>query len=167
MSRAASAPAQAAPIDATQFLRPHLLKLAAYTPSEPFEILSAKYGRAPQDIIKLDANENPYGPPPEVLNALATMPFPHIYPDPETRALRKALAEMNDCPMENILVSDPLRAGPEAPQRWRPGCCGPQAIASGRSIAAQGSHRPRPARRSAAAAARRQQLQLLSQAAEH
>lgn len=108
MSRAASAPAQvdgASTIDATQFLRPHLLKLAAYTPIEPFEILSARYGRAPQDIIKLDANENPYGPPPEVLSALANMPFPHIYPDPETRTLRKALGEMNNVPMEHILVS--------------------------------------------------------------
>eukprot|EP00775_Hariotina_reticulata_P002731 gene2731-3028_t len=32
------------------------------------------------------------------------MPFPHIYPDPETRRLRKALAEWNDIPMENLLV---------------------------------------------------------------
>lgn len=90
----------------TQFLRPHLLKLAAYTPIEPFEILSSRYGRSPQDIVKLDANENPYGPPPEVREALANMPFPHIYPDPETRRLRKALAEWNDIPMEHLLVSE-------------------------------------------------------------
>eukprot|EP00878_Enallax_costatus_P022330 GHUV01023682.1.p1 GENE.GHUV01023682.1~~GHUV01023682.1.p1 ORF type:complete len:199 (+),score=19.09 GHUV01023682.1:116-712(+) len=88
----------------TQFLRPHLLKLAPYTPIEPFEVLSAKYGRSPQDIVKLDANENPYGPPPEVREALANMPFPHIYPDPETRRLRKALADWNDIPMEHLLV---------------------------------------------------------------
>lgn len=86
------------------FLRPHLLKLAAYTPIEPFEILSARYGRKPEDIVKLDANENPYGPPPEVRQALAVMPFPHVYPDPETRTLRKALAEMNDIPIEHLLV---------------------------------------------------------------
>eukprot|EP00879_Flechtneria_rotunda_P021864 GHRR01023057.1.p1 GENE.GHRR01023057.1~~GHRR01023057.1.p1 ORF type:complete len:359 (+),score=48.83 GHRR01023057.1:22-1098(+) len=91
-------------ISPTQFLRPHLLQLAPYTPIEPFEILSAKYGRRPQDIVKLDANENPYGPPPEVREALANMPFPHIYPDPETRRLRKALAEWNDIPMEHLLV---------------------------------------------------------------
>jgi len=97
----------------TSFLRSHLLRLAPYTPIEPFEILSAKYGRSPQDIVKLDANENPYGPPPEVREALAAMPFPHIYPDPETRRLRKALAEWNDIPMENLLVSTVLAAHPQ------------------------------------------------------
>mmetsp|Transcript_37467 Transcript_37467/g.94559 ORF Transcript_37467/g.94559 Transcript_37467/m.94559 type:complete len:397 (-) Transcript_37467:117-1307(-) len=88
----------------TQFLRPHLLKLAPYTPIEPFEILSQRYGRAPQDIIKLDANENPYGPPPEVVKALAEMPFPHIYPDPETRRLRRALADMHNINIDHLLV---------------------------------------------------------------
>ena len=90
----------------TEFLRPHLLKLAAYTPIEPFEILSARYGRKPEDIVKLDANENPYGPPPEVREALAKMSFPHVYPDPETRQLRRALAQMNDIPIEHLLVRD-------------------------------------------------------------
>lgn len=88
------------------FIRPHLKKLAAYTPIEPFEILSAKLGRQPQDIVKLDANENPYGPPPEVLQALGSMQFPNIYPDPESRKLRQALAEWNNVSMENLLVSN-------------------------------------------------------------
>lgn len=88
----------------TQFLRPHLLKLAAYTPIEPFEILSQRYGLKPEQIVKLDANENPYGPPPEVLAALGSMSFPHIYPDAETRQLRAALAEIHDIPKEHLLV---------------------------------------------------------------
>jgi histidinol-phosphate aminotransferase len=86
------------------FIRPHLRKLAAYTPIEPFEVLSKRLGRDPADIVKLDANENPYGPPQEVLDALGSMPFPNIYPDPETRRLRSALAERNNVPMENLLV---------------------------------------------------------------
>ena len=86
------------------FIRPHLRKLAAYTPIEPFEVLSKRLGRDATDIVKLDANENPYGPPPEVLEALGSMPFPNIYPDPETRRLRTALADLNNVPMENLLV---------------------------------------------------------------
>jgi hypothetical protein len=89
---------------AAVFIRPHLLKLAPYTPIEPFEVLSAKLGRRPEDIVKLDANENPYGPPPEVLAALGSLQFPHIYPDPESRKLRAALAEWNDVPIEHLLV---------------------------------------------------------------
>lgn len=71
---------------------------------QPFEVLSAKLGRAPEDIVKLDANENPYGPPPEVREALGDLRFPHIYPDPESRALRAGLSEWSGVEAEHILV---------------------------------------------------------------
>lgn len=90
--------------DGSAYIRPHLRQLAAYTPIEPFEVLSARLGRRPEDIVKLDANENPYGPPPEVRQALGAMPFPNIYPDPETRRLRVALARLHGVPAENLLV---------------------------------------------------------------
>ena len=67
-------------------------------------MLSKKLGRDPADIVKLDANENPYGPPPEVAKALGELAFPNIYPDPECRALRAKLAELNGTPAEHILV---------------------------------------------------------------
>jgi len=78
--------------------------MEAYTPILPFEVLSARLGRAPETIIKLDANENPYGPSPRVRAALALLPFPHIYPDPESTALRAALAADTGVPMENLLA---------------------------------------------------------------
>ncbi len=86
-----------------ELLRPHLLALPPYVPIEPFEVLSARLGRDVKEIIKLDANENPYGISPKVRQALAQLAFPHIYPDPESRALRSALAQTHRLPMENIL----------------------------------------------------------------
>ena len=76
-----------------------------YTPIEPFEVLSTRLGRFPDEIIKLDANENPYGPSPKVRQALAELQYPHIYPDPESRALRAALAQFTGVPIENLLAS--------------------------------------------------------------
>lgn len=86
------------------FIRRHLRTLAPYQPILPFEVLSARLGRRPEDIIKLDANENPYGPPPEVATALGTLKFPYVYPDPESRHLRAALAEDSGLESEYILA---------------------------------------------------------------
>ena len=66
-----------------------------YTPIEPFEVLSARLGIPAEQIIKLDANENPYGPSPRARKALAELRWPHIYPDPESRALREALGALH------------------------------------------------------------------------
>lgn len=85
-------------------IRKHLESLPPYTPIEPFEVLSARIGRAPAEIVKLDANENPYGPLPVVRESLATMDFPHIYPDPESRALRKSLEDFTGVPAEYLLA---------------------------------------------------------------
>nr|GEV65181.1 histidinol-phosphate aminotransferase, chloroplastic-like [Tanacetum cinerariifolium] len=86
------------------FIRPHLRQLKPYQPILPFEVLSTRLGRKPEDIVKLDANENPYGPPPEVFEALGAMKFPYIYPDPESRTLRAALAHDSGLESEYILV---------------------------------------------------------------
>jgi histidinol-phosphate aminotransferase len=85
-------------------IRKHLESLPPYAPIEPFEVLSARIGRAPGDIVKLDANENPYGPLPAVRKALANMEFPHIYPDPESRALRNSLETFTGVPAEYLMV---------------------------------------------------------------
>ena len=85
-------------------IRTHLESLPPYTPIEPFEILSARIGREPSQIVKLDANENPYGILPAVREALATMDFPHIYPDPESRALRQSLAQFTGVDADYLLA---------------------------------------------------------------
>lgn len=88
-----------------RLVRKHILKMPAYEPILPFEVLSGQLGRPEDQIIKLDANENPYGPLPCVFEALAHLPYAHIYPDPGSRALRKALSSFHGIPEENLLAS--------------------------------------------------------------
>ena len=88
----------------TRFIRSHIQDMPAYEPILPFEVLSQQLDRPPEQIVKLDANENPYGLLPAVRAALAEMPFPHIYPDPGSQELRRALAETHNLPLENILA---------------------------------------------------------------
>ena len=61
--------------DLASLLRPDVTTMEPYTPILPFDVLSEQLGYAPEDIVKLDANENPYGPSPRVREALAAMPY--------------------------------------------------------------------------------------------
>ena len=90
--------------DFDEYFRKHLHDLPAYIPIEPFDVLSMRLGRTPETIIKLDANENPYGPSPKVRQTLAALEYPHIYPDPESRQLRAALEEFTGVPQEHLIA---------------------------------------------------------------
>lgn len=90
--------------DLSKMVRPVIQNMSAYTPILPFEVLSEQLGRAPGEIIKLDANENPYGPLPEAVEALARLENTHIYPDPEARALRAKLSTVHGIPPEYLLA---------------------------------------------------------------
>ncbi len=87
-----------------KFVRPEIAEMEAYVPIVPFEVLSARLGRAPEAIVKLDANENPYGPSPKALEALRNGRFYHIYPDPESNQLRDALSDYVQMPKERLLT---------------------------------------------------------------
>jgi histidinol-phosphate aminotransferase len=91
--------------DARALLRPELVDLEEYTPIQPFEVLSKRLGIPAAELIKLDANENPYGPVPAVMEALANYDFYHIYPDPEQSELRAALSDFVAVPAEQIMTT--------------------------------------------------------------
>ena len=90
--------------DPETLIRSHIQSMPSYEPILPFEVLSRQLGCSPEKIIKLDANENPYGMLPAVRSALAEMPFPHVYPDPGSQDLRLALAEAYHLPFEQVLA---------------------------------------------------------------
>ena len=93
------------PFAVQSLLRPEIADMEAYTPIQPFEVLSERLGIPAERIVKLDANENPYGPLPAVTEALAEYNYYHIYPDPQQTELRAGLSKFVGVPAEHILPS--------------------------------------------------------------
>ncbi|MFO7167717.1 MAG: histidinol-phosphate transaminase [Chloroflexota bacterium] len=92
----------------TSLLRPDIAALEAYTPIVPIDVLAARLGLPPERIVKLDANENPYGPSPRARAALARLGgeaalSAAIYPDPDHTRLREALSGFVGQPPERII----------------------------------------------------------------
>ncbi|MSQ35549.1 MAG: histidinol-phosphate transaminase [Dehalococcoidia bacterium] len=85
-------------------LRPALRALRGYEPIAPPEVVAMRYGVPPERIVKLDGNENPYGPSPRALAVLAAPYAAHRYPDPDQRRLREALAARHGVPAECIVA---------------------------------------------------------------
>ena len=87
-----------------KLVRPDILALLGYEPIEPSDLLAERLGIPPDQIAKLDGNENPYGPSPRVLEALAEFDAYHRYPDPQQRRLRQALADYAGVGPEQIVA---------------------------------------------------------------
>ncbi len=75
-----------------RLIRPDLVAFGGYSASTSPDTLEGKVEVPVEGIIKLDANENPYGCSPGVSQALATYPYFSVYPDSEQTELRKMLA---------------------------------------------------------------------------
>jgi histidinol dehydrogenase len=76
----------------------------AYEAVVPFEIWAQRLGIPAKRIVKLDANENPYGPSPRTLRTLAAGRGFNIYPDPDSTILRERLAQFLDIPSACIFA---------------------------------------------------------------
>jgi histidinol-phosphate aminotransferase len=70
--------------------RKHISGLTAYQPGLPIEYVARQYGLDPNNISKLASNENPLGPSPKAVQAMAAVAV-HRYP--EQYALIQALAD--------------------------------------------------------------------------
>ena len=75
-----------------KLIRKELLAFGGYSAAASPEVLEGKIDVAAKDMIKIDANENPYGCSPRVNKALARYPQFNIYPDDGQERLRKLLA---------------------------------------------------------------------------
>ena len=84
-------------------IRPHLVSVQTYQPVDPPEVLAERAGIPAESVVKLNGNENPYGPSPNAIRAVGETPL-HIYPDPFQRRLRAALSDYTGFGSENIIA---------------------------------------------------------------
>ncbi len=81
-------------------IKKSVVSLSGYVPGEQPRVA----GR----LIKLNTNENPYPPSPRVAEALAAFSAEslRLYPDPDSRDLRGALAEIHGCSPEQVFAGN-------------------------------------------------------------
>ena len=83
----------------SRFMSKRFAGMEAYTP-----------GEQPRDrvYVKLNTNESPFPPSPEVLEAVnrAEVEQLNLYPDPECKVLREKLAQRYEVKPENVFVSN-------------------------------------------------------------
>ena len=87
-------------------VQPHLLDLKAYQGVDPLEVLAQQAGISIDRVIRLNGNENLYGPSPKVYQTLTEFKDYNLYPDPQQRALREALAGYVKTDMEQIVAGN-------------------------------------------------------------
>jgi histidinol-phosphate aminotransferase len=84
---------------------PHLSGLIPYSPGKPIEEVEREFGIA--HSVKLASNENPLGPSPRALRAMAeALPGVHRYPDGGGYVLRRALAQHWDVSPECLVLGN-------------------------------------------------------------
>lgn len=85
--------------------RKELEQLSCYVPGKPLEEVMESYGLT--KVVKLASNENPLGPSPLAIEAIRReAPHVNLYPDPEARALKRALAQELGVDPQQILFGN-------------------------------------------------------------
>ena len=81
------------------YIRTSVEALTPYTPGEQPRVAG---------LIKLNTNENPYPPSPRVAEALAGFAAEalRLYPDPMAVALRRVIADLHGCGVENVFAGN-------------------------------------------------------------
>src|SRR6266498_447948 len=92
--------------DALHLVRTHLAAMPGYKPMDAIDVVAQELGVSEDQIAKLDGNENPYGPSPRVAQALSEYDHYNLYPDPEQRKVREAVAEYLGADASQIVMGN-------------------------------------------------------------
>ncbi len=82
----------------------HIDSIELYSGVKSIEIIAQELNIPINSIIKLDGNENPYGPLPEVIKILGTLKNIHLYPDMLSTKLIKTLAQKKHISKSNLII---------------------------------------------------------------
>ena len=85
-------------------VRRNVQEMEGYVPIDTSETLAERMGLRPDQVVKLDGNENPYGCSPRVPRALAEFESYHRYPDPWQKETRSLLAGYIGAPAESLML---------------------------------------------------------------
>jgi histidinol-phosphate aminotransferase len=82
-----------------------LESIKVYEGGKPIELVMREYGIAPEEIVKLASNENPFGTSEKVVKAIReNAPYVHMYPDDSMIELKTALSEKFGVDNSNIIL---------------------------------------------------------------
>ncbi len=83
----------------------HLENIEVYEAGKPIELVVREFGVAPENIIKMASNENPFGMSPRVAEAIAKNSYKgYLYPDDSMYELKDALAKKYSVDSSEIII---------------------------------------------------------------
>ncbi|MBX3118346.1 MAG: histidinol-phosphate transaminase [Fimbriimonadaceae bacterium] len=86
-------------------IRKNILAMAPYSPGKPIDEVRRELGV--EEVIKLASNENPLGPSPKAVQAMAqALTQLHLYPDAACFELKKVLCERFGVSPEQLLIGN-------------------------------------------------------------
>lgn len=99
-------PSEPYEVDIEALVRPDIVEMESHLPGDSLEVASRRLGFEPEEIIKLDANENPFGCSVRVQELLASFDAYHRYPDTLMTGLRSRLEAYTGIRRERILLTN-------------------------------------------------------------
>ena len=83
----------------------HLQEINIYEAGKPIELLVRSFGIAPENIIKMASNENPFGLSPKVAKVIAENSYKsYLYPDDSMFELKDSLSKRFEIEPHQIII---------------------------------------------------------------
>jgi histidinol-phosphate aminotransferase len=93
-------------IDVKDLMLSHIRRLEPYQGVRSMDAMVQQAGIPAEKVIRLNGNENPYGPSPRAVEALGKFHNYNYYPDPDQRRLREVLSDYVGLPPEQIVAGN-------------------------------------------------------------